>query len=217
VLSHWQFGYLLLPSAVFAFALRWRDPQMRFCLICFLCVLVVWIGFTHLLPRFLVMLVPIGAIAIGQMEWKRFWPIGIVALLVAAVFSWSRVVPELMHQPAIIGMQDTSFMMQDAPQLIDAHDRGMQIGLVGDAQAFLYPFPLKKMHYRAVFNLYTSDDPIKAWLGDAPVNDPDWLLVINPREIDRLHSTYHGVPGVPPAWQQLGPNVFFLRGGKLLK
>ena len=92
----------------------------------------------------------------------------------------------------------------------------MQIGLVGDAQAFLYPVPLSRMHYRAVFNLHTgTDDPVRAWVGDEPIGNPHWLLVINPAEINRLHATYYGVPALPADWASHGPDALFLRGDRL--
>jgi hypothetical protein len=228
VLAHWEFGYVLIPAGLLCcfvcLAMGWSRQKVWLVLICGLFVFVVWIGFTHLLPRFLVMLIPIAAIAVGQVRYGRLWPIPVAALLVAAWLGWSTVIPELTTRlektSGFIGWRDTTFMLGDSqhPQLIDARDRGLQIGLVGDAQAFLYPIPLDRLHYRSVFNLHTgTDDPIQAWVGPEPIGNPNWLLVINPAEIERLHRTYLGVPALPPDWAARGPEPFFLRGDELRK
>ncbi len=225
VIAHWQYGFILLPVALVAGAMGWRDRQMWILVICGLFVLVVWIGFTHLLPRFAVMLIPIGAIAIGRIRWGRAWPAGIVLLLVAVGLGWSHVVPELFAQSnppamngqpqyALMGLEDLRLIMPQ--ELIDARDRHMQIGLVGDAQAFLYQIPMTQMHYRTVFNL-VGDDPVDAWVGSQAKGDPSWFLVINPMEIDRLHRTYRGVPPLPAAWAARGPDTFFMRGDEFEK
>jgi hypothetical protein len=222
VLAHWEFGYLLIPAGLLCCALGWKSRQAWLILICGLFVFVVWIGFTHLLPRFLVMLIPIAAIAIGQIRFGRLWPVPLAILLLAAWLGWSAVIPELTTRlektGGFMGWRDTNFMMGDSqhPQLIDARDRGLQIGLVGNAQAFLFPVPLDHLHYRSVFNLHTgTDDPVIAWIGPEPIGNPNWLLVIDPAEIDRLHRTYVGVPALPPDWAARGPEVFYIRGDEL--
>jgi hypothetical protein len=216
VIGYWQFGYFILPAGLIACLLRWRDRQSWLIFVCGAFVLVVWIGFTHLLPRFLVMLIPIAAIAIGRVQWGRAWPAGVALLLVAAVLAWSKVIPELTRQPAVIGVEDLSQLLP--PELSAQRDGHMQIGLVGDAQAFLYQIPLSRMHYRAVFNLHTgTDDPVQAWLGTEPIGNPNWLLMINPTEIERLHDTYYGVPALPPDWAPHGSADFFVRGDQLRK
>ncbi len=218
VLTHWQFGYVILPMGLVACLLGRRDRQTWLVLICGLFVLVVWIGFTHLLPRFLVMLVPISGIAIARIHWHRAWPLAVILLMAAGGLAWSVVIQQLQGQPPIMGQEDTTFMLHDSPQLVAARDRKMQIGLVGDAEAFLYPIPLKRLHYRAVFNLKTgTNDPVKAWVGSEPIGNPNWLLVINPSEVQRLHNTYFGVPGLPREWAGRGDDVFFLRGDALFR
>jgi hypothetical protein len=220
VIEHWQFGTIFFPVALVAIVMGWKDRHVWMLLICGLFVLIVWIGFTHLLPRFAVMLIPIGAMAIGRIQWARAWPVGLLLLLISAGFGWAGVIPELCHQsdpplfhgqpaPVFIGFEDVEKMM--SPELVDARDRGLQIGLVGDAQGFLYDIPMSRLHYRTVFDLQPGD-PIDAWVGSQAKGDPNWLLVINPMEIDRLNKTYIGVPPVPPAWAAHEPDSFFMRG-----
>ena len=66
----------------------------------------------------------------------------------------------------------------------DAH-----IDLVGDARAFLYPFPMSRLTYRTVFDVGSSGDTIKDWTGKSDVSS-NHLLVIDPAELHRLHRTY---------------------------
>jgi hypothetical protein len=222
VIEHWQFGFVFLPLAIVALAIRRRDPQTWLLFICGLFVFVVWIGFTHLIPRFLVMLIPIGAIAIGRIQWGRAWPVAVLLLLTGAGIGWSSVVPVLCREsnpplfeglprPALFGM-DPAFMMSD--ELLKARDTHMQIGLVGDAQAFLYEIPMSQMHYRTVFNLQ-GDDAVDAWIGPQARGNPNWLLVINPAEIARLHRTYRFVPALPPDWAAHGDEPFYLQANHL--
>jgi hypothetical protein len=225
-IAHWQFGFIFFPLALIAVALGWRNRQMWLLLICGLFVLVVWIGFTHLLPRFLVMLIPIGGMAVGQLRWGRVWPVGAGLVPLCAGLGWSWMIPELLQRsnpspmdgksrPALIGIEDLSFMLEDTP-LVSARDHKQQIALIGDAQAFLFQIPMKQMHYRCVFNLQAGD-PIDAWAGASVKGDPDWLLVINPMEVGRLHRTYVGVPPLPENWARHEPDTFFMRGDEFKK
>ena len=222
-----QFGWLLLPIGVIAIAMNYRNRQAWLLLICGLFVFITWIGFTHLLPRFLVMLIPIAAIAAGQIRWGRLWPIATFVLLAAAIAGWSFVVPELLKQsnpppfqglprPAFFGNEFLKYMT--FPDMTEARDSHLQIALIGDAQAFLYQVPMSQMHYRSVFDVATDQtDPIDAWIGPQVRGDPHWLLVINPMEIDRLHRTYKDIPPLPSQYEadlEKGQNVF-LRGDQV--
>ena len=229
MIAHWQYGFVLLPAALVACALGWEKRETWLIVICGLFVLVVWIGFTHLLPRFLVMLIPIAAIAVGRIEWGRAWPAGIVLLVAAAGVGWSYVIPELCRQsnpppfhvqprPAFFGTEDLKFMLPE--ELLDTRERDphLQIALIGDAQAFLYQIPMSRMHYRTVFNVAgDTDDPIDAWIGPQVRGDPNWFLVINPVEIDRLHKTYLYIPALPEGWNSTSQVNIFKRGDEVPK
>jgi hypothetical protein len=223
VIENWQFGFIFFPLALIAIAIRWRDPQTWLLAICGLFVIVVWIGFTHLIPRFVVMLIPIAAIAIGRIEWGRAWAAGLAVLFIGAGLGWGFLMPELCKwsnpapvngepQPVFIG-RDCNVLIAQSTELLQARDSGMQIGLVGDAQAFRYQIPMKQLHYSTVFNLQ-GDDPITAWVGPVAKGNPNWFLVINPMEIDRLHKTYRYVPALPPDWALHGNEPFYLRADK---
>ena len=218
VLAHWQFGYVLLPAAVAAAILRWRDRQTRVLVVTAMFVLVVWIGFTHLLPRFLVMVVPVAAVLVGRASAGRLWPVGLAVAVAAAVAGWAGVGPQLAawslpaSRGGIYGLTDFSGIIADAPALADAVAAGKQIGIVGDAQAFFFQVPAARLHYHTVFDLPADQsDPIAAYADPAAERNPDWLLVVNPAEVARLHATYKFAPPLPAGWAKYGTETFLLR------
>ncbi len=220
VIAHWEYGYVLLPAGLLAIAWRWRDRQSWVLLITGLVILIVWIGFTHLLPRFLVMVIPIMGIAIARLRWGRLWPVGIVVLLVASITGYAGFGPELLKQSAVaadsavFGIIDLSVFLP--PELADAKNGTAQVGLVGDAQAFYYQIPMNRLHYRSVFDLPAdATDPVDAWVGPQPFGDPHYLLMVNTSEIDRVHKTYYQVPGLPSEWIARYPQTFVVRGDRL--
>ncbi len=133
-------------------------------------VLVVWFGFTHLLPRFLVMLVPVAAVAVGRASAGRLWPAGAAVAAAAAALGWSGVASQLTPwslpgRPAgLFGVTDFAGIMADGPALADAVADGKQVGLVGDAQAFFFQVPMARLHYHTVFDLPAGEaDPVAAY------------------------------------------------------
>jgi hypothetical protein len=219
VLKHWQYGYVLLPAGLLALLVRLKDRQTWLLLITGLSVFVVWIGFTHLLARFLVMLIPIAGIAIGRVRWGKLWTAGVVLLLVATGLSWVNFVPELLKQSnvprdqSLFGLVDLSgFLSQE---ISEARQKQMDVGLVGDAQAFLYQIPMSRLHYSTVFDLPAdASDPVEAWAGKDAVHNTNYWLVVNTSEIERLNRTYERVPLLPAKWAGQYPHTFFVREQK---
>ncbi len=81
-----------------------------------------WLGFTHLLPRFGVMLIPVAAIAVGRAASGRLWPAG---LAVAVGGGGDRVVgrgPGASRVDAaggtgaLFGLTDFADMLADSPR-----------------------------------------------------------------------------------------------------
>ncbi len=222
VLADWEFGYVLLPAGLVAAAVRWRDRQTRLLVGTAAVMLVVWFGFTHLLPRFGVTLVPVAAVAVGRASAGRRWAAGLAVAVAGAACGWAGVGPVLFAWSAsadrggLFGLADLAAIMADTPVLDDAIAHGQQVALVGDAQAFFFQLPMSRLHYRTVFDLPAGvDDPVAAWAGPAAVGSPDWLLVINPAEVYRLHTTYRWTPPLPPAWADRGPATFLARGDQV--
>jgi hypothetical protein len=218
VILHWQYGYLLLPAGLLAGVLRWRDRRTWILLITGTIMFIVWIGFTHLEPRFLIVVVPVAAILVGNFAWGKLRAISALLVLAAAGMGWVgvyRPLTEITHDPhltALIGVRgDLSFFLP--AELSDVKNSDMQVGLVGDAKAFLYQIPMTRLHYRTVFDVPAdTEDPISAWVNPEAKGDPNWLLVIDPAEIERLHQTYWKIPPPLPVWEQAGEHPFVMRG-----
>jgi hypothetical protein len=216
VIAHWQYGFIILPVALLAIALRFKDRRTWATLAAAAIIFIVWIGFTHLLPRFLIQLIPIAAILIGTIQWRKTWPAAIALVFFAAALGWSGVSDRLTYttrdpdRSQLIGREDLSFTIP--PELADMKDSDKQVALIGDAEAFLYQIPMSRLHYRTVFDIPTNTtDPIEAWAGPIAENNSNWLLVINPSEIKRLHETYLDVPPLPPQWVARGNQPFILQ------
>ena len=222
VLAHWQYGYVLLPMAAVAAAVRWWDRQTRLIVVTALVMVVVWFGFTHLLSRFLVMLIPLAAILVGRAAAGRWWQAGLVVLTAAAACGWAGVGPALAarslgkRDEVPFGMTNLSDFLADVPTLGEAMAGDKQIAIVGDAQAFFFQVPMTRLHYKTVFDLPADDpDAVEAWAGPSAAGNAGWVLVINPVEVARLHATYVGTPPLPAAWAKRGPDAFVLRGDQL--
>ena len=107
-------------------------------------------------------------------------------------------------------------MAVDATALTDAIATGKQVALVGDAQAFFFQVPTDHLHYRTVFDLPAdAPGPVAAWAGPAAVGNADYLLIINPAEIARLHATYVATPALPAEWAARGSKTFLLPGDQV--
>ena len=232
VVDHWQYGYVLLPAAAVALALRWRDRQTAVLAVVAGVTFVVWVGFTHLLPRFLVPLVPVAAIAVGRASAGRRWPACVAVAVVMAAVGWvgtgwaggssPGVGPTLAEwtrpdeRAGLFGPVDLTAMAVDATALTDAIATGKQVALVGDAQAFFFQVPTDHLHYRTVFDLPAdAPGPVAAWAGPAAVGNADYLLIINPAEIARLHATYVATPALPAEWAARGSKTFLLPGDQV--
>ena len=224
VLGHWQYGFVLLPAGALAAGLRWRDRQTRLLVVTAIIVLFVWFGFTHLLARFLVMLVPVAAVAVGRAAAGRLWPAGLAVAGLAAACGWAGVGPTLAvwtlppEKVGLFGPTRLSDILAHAPDLKEAMAAGRQVGVVGDAQAFFYQLPISHLHYRTVFDLPAGEaDPVTAWVGPGAEGNGDWLLVVNPAEVARLHATYVATPPLPPAWAKGTGATFLVRGDELAR
>ncbi len=213
ILTHWQYGYLFWPTIALAFVLS-PDRHERWLILCQLIfVLIVWIGFTHLLGRFYVLCIPVAAMAIGLARWKPWPAIAAGLAILSAILSWwpisSSSAPgpsgfSMMHarmehfaelgRQGLFGLDDLSYLVPENLKKMD--QPGETVSLMGDAQGFLYSIPSARLRYRTVFDLPgDAPDMYRAWLG-VPKEKAQGLIVINPMEIERLSKTYYRVPGV---------------------
>jgi hypothetical protein len=189
-----RYGFLLIPLAFLSASLKKPVLSIWFLLI-FQAGL--WIGFTHLQGRFMVMAIPLIALLIANTEIRVFKltdPIAAIAMiLIGSGIVFAKLQPKLASFRPVIGIDNLNWAHED---LLANWPPGQPLNLVGDARAFLYPIPMTLLHYKTVFDVDANDDfttAEEAWLFGMPVNanrstDLD--------ELKRLSSTYYHIP--PP-------------------
>jgi hypothetical protein len=197
-LGDWRYGYLFLPLALIALNYG-RGCQARFLRALFILQAVIWIGFTHLQGRFLILTIPIGAIAVGVRREHNWAPIaagliGVVAIvgLAASLGRHYRLVAELARTEAM-GIEQVRWFVE--PRIgveLEKLPADRPVVLVGEAQAFFYQLPMSRLRYRTVFDVPGAPDAdwLAAWGGATPGQ----TVIVFPGELRRFTRTYSGVP-----------------------
>lgn len=200
VLNDWRFGYLLLPIAGCALALR-RDRD-SFCLAALLLFnAVFWLFFTHLQSRFFVLAIPICSLLIGGVRgrvWEGFATLAALTVAGMGTFFISdkiasierRLEPYHVRLFSLIGLPS----LRSFSRLPETDDcRTME--LIGEGQAFYYDIPMKRLYYRTVFDVdaQPGESARQAWSNGWPV-DPNINVIVNESELERFHQTYFGIP-----------------------
>ena len=85
VVGSWQFAYVLVPLGVVAMLIVGRRPENIFLAGMLLVLTVFWLGFTHLQGRFYLLALPVCAIAVAQIDWRRLLALALLLVLAAAV------------------------------------------------------------------------------------------------------------------------------------
>ncbi len=88
IVIDWRYGYLLLPMALAAGCVAWRDRRARLLLLLLLALGVFWIGFTHLQSRFFVLGIPLGAMLLGHVGRERWLRVAGALVVLAALGGW---------------------------------------------------------------------------------------------------------------------------------
>jgi hypothetical protein len=171
-----------------------------------------WLAFTHLQSRFYVLIIPVAALLLSQLERPRwFIPaaalIGIQAMLTIGFVS-QKFAPAatMVRDHKAFGLQNlTGLLPEEAQHIVE--DK-LPLELVGDAKAFFYNTPA--LRYRTVFDVNAKPDQpiIESWLG-GPVR-PDAYILVDPIEIDRLSRTYHAIPNLPRDTPGFGGPAFVM-------
>jgi hypothetical protein len=196
VLASWQFGYFLVPMAVLAIVIKWKDSDVWFLGAMLFLLTVFWLGFTHLQSRFFILAVPICALLIARLPWPIGLVIGIQAIVGFTILNQqyvkaiNRFPPLLFGQ--VVGTDNLSWM---PPVVVDSVPPEARLTLVGDAKAFLYQRPMSLLSYRTIFDVDTSRriDVIDAWAGPASPPGSQWICV-DPGELKRFEKTYQPFP-----------------------
>jgi hypothetical protein len=229
--ANWEYGFVLFPVAAMAAATRGakRDRRALFLLLMFAFIFITWIGFTHLLGRFLVLIVPAAGLMLAGIDFDRGraarW-IGAAIVLLAGAISVIEVDSRLawyceIGRAGFFGLRDVSLTMP--PELSEEKLAGRTVALVGDAEAFLFGLPISRLKYRTVFDLPPTDEQpkdmaelVRDWLGpEADIEGRDWLIILNPAEVRRLSSTYRHVAGLPRDYQGPPDAATFIDGSAL--
>lgn len=199
-----DFGYLLIPLTIAAALATIKSRAAIFFVVMLAGMLLVWLGFTHLISRFMVLAIPLGAIILVSLPLNRWWTGAMIILLpIALAISIMQLHDTLLGQTTLaegqaIGADDLS------PAFVDQRRADQSLALIGDARAFIYHVPMDRLIYRTVFDLLPPRGAwFTAWTGEKSAD----LLLINAAEVKRLHATYLDVPALPA---DIPPDAFKL-------
>jgi hypothetical protein len=193
------FPPLLLVLALISVGTR-SDRQSIALSLLLIHMLLFWLFFTHLQSRFFVLSIPVCALLIGG-RGDRIWSItcagaafivciaGVVCFVGKLDGINSRFQGKLY---ALTGLDQISILSRTPEDL-----GGRRLELVGDARAFLYEVPMRRLFYRTVFDVDAQPGQVArdAWQEGWPTG-PDVVIVTDDTELERFHRTYWKIP--PP-------------------
>ena len=208
MLAAGNYGYALWPLAAIGFASGLRNHRRAAVAagVMLATTVLVWIAATHMIGRFLVAGVGPAAVLVALIPALRRRAVaGAVAVAISAVgviytlgfaggFGEDRGLLRLTagDRAALVGLPGPPTFLtpvEDFPAIT-----GRDLYLVGDAEAWAYPHPAGRLHYKTVFDVPATPDPLRGWLGDALDDaDPRSLVVIDPASLERFERTY-GLP-----------------------
>lgn len=216
VIANWQYGFALVPLAVMgaAFQFRRRPPILMLLVVILALQIIFWIGFTHLISRFMVIAIPVLGLLLAIGAQGRLRPILVGGLVVIAATGIANVGPALrfwtvdqqlnFDGAGLFGLKDFGLLM--SPQEKAVYVAGGTIYHVGDAQVFRIAAPMSQIVYRTAFDVDPSPglSPVEAWTGKKLIDlGPNDRVLISAEEIHRVSSTYRNVP--PLTEQTPGP------------
>ncbi len=204
VLGQWQFGFVLIPLAIAGVLSAGRRPAVRFLATVFAVQTIIWIGFTHLQPRFFTPVIPFAAALVALAIHKRRYarPLVLIVSLSALVgfvplhLEFERYLngPEQIRY--FFGNDDLKFCVpRQLATLIDHPET--KIALIGNAEPFFIPVAAAQITYRSVFDVVIpqGSNCIDAWLGQSVIElRKDHLVEISLPELKRLSETYTHIP-----------------------
>jgi hypothetical protein len=212
IFAGWQFAYIVVPLGFLAAAATCRRIAGRFMLTVLLIQLIIWAGFTHLLPRFFVPAVPFAAAAVGlSLRGRPPWA-GASVMAAAVILGLIALLPTVsreLQNETVKFLFDFKDLARLEPDVLSTLERGnYKVALIGDAQAFLDQASRDHLLYRSVFdvNIPPGQNVVDGWLGPGhtveQLRRDGYIVIINTSELNRLSKTYRGIPPVPPQWQR---------------
>jgi hypothetical protein len=232
VWGNWQYGYLLIPLGLVAAAAAYDRPGTWLLVGMLVLLSVIWLGFTHLQGRFFILAIPIAALLLARMDWGPAVWAGAMLVLLAGFYGYHKlhgVVFERLfappHQFALLlakerledAATDIAEVFRSIPPsapvvaafvpTLDEVPPGTPVALVGDARAYFYVIPMRGLTYRTVFDVDVKpgQSVLDAWADGAP---PNAVRLVDPDELRRFHSHYHGIPSFPTWYEdRMGPFI----------
>jgi len=219
ILIDWRFGWLLVPLGAISAILNVRRSEIMFLFIATLLIIFFWLTLTHLMGRFFVPAIPLLAMLVGFLGIDR--PSSIITAATIAVMAiisfiglhiaFNQSVNDSHAYQGLVRLRDFTELWP--AQLADIEKTGGKLALIGDAQAFYRPLPMSRLEYRSIFDVVVPPEKniVDAWLGrDLEELRKDHFILLNPGELNRLSSTYYGIPPVPPQWQRQADQTIIL-------
>lgn len=208
VVGDWRYGFVLLPLALVAAMPSYRRPAALLLFLLLVGLTVFWLAITHLQSRFFVLGIPLAALLLATVRWRP-WP-AVGAVLFGSLVAWGWVAAyrpvRVFVQAGVLGVDEPSLLLPLVlpDYVIQRAAPADRIVLVGDAKAFWYPFEMRRLRYRTVFDVDTSGGAgvIEAWRGKGWA--PGELVIVEPGELGRFSATYYGIPPLPEPMRDRG-------------
>ncbi len=208
-----QFGWLSLPIGCVAIAGLMFCKMRREGVVLGVCVtgmVMIWLGATHVIPRFITPIVPLMGIAIALLpiHWSAAFFAACVQAVIGVSLIWNWLSPTIaLGQQGLFRLSDLSIIETDETKA--ARTSGDKVALIGDAQAFFYVVPSDRLIYRSVFdvNIAGGASTVDGWVGESveSLRSRGVWVVINTSELNRLSSTYRNIPRPLPPFDRVTP------------
>jgi hypothetical protein len=204
ILLNWRFGYVVIPLGLLAAVVSWRRRREVWLLFGMLAaLLVIWTTATHLQGRFSILAVPIAAMLVGMVTRHRWvFALVVTAAAIAAFLPLHSRLREMLDDRGYLPLLAVPDMAWAMPAAVRQMPQGEPLALIGDAAAFKYDRPMSLLHYRTVFDV--DGDGASAWTKGVPIGA---CLLIDPRELSRLSTTYQPIPPAPSEWMRFDKPV----------
>ncbi len=175
-----------------------------------LCMLVIWIGFTHLQGRFLSHLVPMAwvVLACGVMSLRASVHVsgGLMSAMalisIVMLFVRGELVDRLSREePLLFGLRDvrgwTEMVLLPEGSADEVMKSDARVVLVGDGAPFMWDVPMQRLRYCTVFDVPSDGATwIEASLGGSMERESvgQGIVIVSASEIARLTRTYRNLP-----------------------
>jgi hypothetical protein len=203
-----KYGFAFIPLGMAGLVLALRAGRNRTSIYLLLLLLFqtgVWLFFTHLQGRFMVIAIPVIALLIAQHPGRDWLGLCALAAIVLVGISGQVLLSRMGRYVKINSSTTSGFIGRENLEglsLVDASKvpDDVVVDLVGDAAVFDCQLPMTRLHYKTVFDVDTTDptrDITADWLAGMPPITDRTAVVVDPNELQRFARTYWGIPLLP--------------------